>query len=68
MTIQTDLLREAANLRMNPNVSALMREAARELDLAKQREDELYAFLGTTRAVHDHPIAAVEAALKRDTK
>ena len=68
MTIQSDLIREAAKISSYPHIAALMLRAAVELDRAKQREDELYAFLGTTRAVHDHPIAAVEAALKRDTK
>ena len=68
MTIKSDLIREASKLKGNPNVVALMREAARELDTIQQREDELYAFLGTTRAVHPHPIQAVEFALKRDTK
>ena len=65
MTIQSDL-RDAAKLFQN--VSELVREAASDIDTLKQREDELYEFLQTTRAVHDHPIAAVEAALKRDTK
>ena len=68
MTIQSDLIREAAKLKGNPNVVALMREAAAELDTLQQRENDIYAFLQTTRAVHPHPIAAVEFALERDTK